>query len=267
MHHDNEPRDNAATVNGPYVYGKRFRVFVRRGGKQFARTFASAEEAEKFKAEVLKQSTGVRVSDAIDAFIENLRNIGLKDTSWQTTKIRLRTLMASRLDRPVSSITAARAQELYSMMVERPTRRGKPPAVNYCKGALAEAGTWARWCVKKGHLKADPFKDVTDNRRKRKGKHQLGIDEARKLTDTCLRLAEQGDVPAIAALCAFLLGLRASEVSDRQVQDIDDGGRIYVVTDAKTPDGNRRIEIPDVLQPHILKLGHSARDSAVTSLV
>lgn len=114
---------------------------------------------------------------------------------------------------------------------------------------LAEAGTFARWCVEQQWLRADPFARVTDTARRRRGKPQLRVDEARALTELCLQLGAQADAGAIAALTALLLGLRASELAGCHVRDVDDDGRVLEVDDAKTPAGRRRVEIPDVLRP------------------
>jgi hypothetical protein len=54
----------------------------------------------------------------------------------------------------------------------------------------------------------------------------LRIDEARKLVDVCLRSANGGDEAAVGVMTALLLGLRASEVTDRVVRDLDDNGRL-----------------------------------------
>jgi len=250
-------RDGSATVHGPYVHGRQFRLKIRRGGRTVNRSFATREEAEEFRREVEKQATGRSVSDAIEAYAKYMQASGLKSTSWPTTRHRLRALLGvsqASLGGPLSAITPAKAKSLYEAMKSRPTRRGIPPAADTCRNALAEAGTFARWCVEKGWLKKDPFAGIKDRSRRRKGKPQLGVDEARSMTNLCLRRAEDGDRSAIAALCAFLLGLRASEVSDRRVRDIDDGGRVYVVPEAKSDDGKRRIEIPEVLRPHLLAL-------------
>lgn len=248
------------SVHGPYPHGRRFRIVVRRGGASRPRSFATAEEAEKFKAEVLRQAANRTVTDAIEEYVDHLQAIGLKDTSWPTTRFRLRALLGvggTRDGGALTAVTEARAKALYSDFCERPTRTGRPPAPDTRRNVLVEAGTFARWCIERGWLKRDPFAGIKEKARRRRGKPQLRVNEARSITDLCLVRAAAGDVSAIAAVVVFLLGLRASEVADRQVRDLDDDGRVFVVPEAKSPDGKRRLEVPEVLRPLLLELAEN----------
>jgi integrase len=87
-----------------------------------------------------------------------------------------------------------------------------------------------------------------------RGKKQLRIDEARKLVDLCIRKANEGDEAAIGVLTAFLLGLRASEVTDRVVRDLDDDGRLLWIEFGKTRRSRRTLEVPALLRPYLLAL-------------
>lgn len=245
-------RQEGVTVHGPYQHGRRFRIVVRRGGASRPRSFATREEAERFKAAVLREASGRSMSDAIEAYAEHMRGAGLKDTSWPTTRFRLRSLLGvsdTSTGGQLSTLTESRARALYRAYKERPTRTGRTPAADTCRNTLAEAGTWARWCIEQGWLRKDPFAGIKDRSRRRKGKPQLRIDEVRSVVDLCLSLGSRGDRSAVAALVAILLGLRASEIADRQVRDLDDGGRLLVVPEAKSEDGKRRIEVPEILRP------------------
>jgi integrase len=52
--------------------------------------------------------------------------------------------------------------------------------------------------------------------------------------DLCVRRANERDEAAVGAMTAFLLGLRASEVTDRVVRDLDDDGRLLWIEFGKT---------------------------------
>lgn len=58
----------------------------------------------------------------------------------------------------------------------------------------------------------------------------------------------------VAASMALLMAMRASEITHRVVRDVDDGARVLWIEDAKTPAGNRALEIPEVLRPRLLAL-------------
>jgi len=86
------------------------------------------------------------------------------------------------------------------------------------------------WCIKPQQwLKANPLAEVTGTGRRRHGKPQLRIDEARRLRLVCHEKARDGDDGAVAVLVGLLMGLRAQEIVTRTVRDLDDGGRILWV--------------------------------------
>ncbi len=99
--------------------------------------------------------------------------------------------------------------------------------------------------------------------KKQKGtdKDQLRIDEARLWDDVALQWAREGKPgvvgkragdtrhAATGALMALYMDLRASEITQRICRDVDDGGTLLVIEDAKTPAGWGSQEIPETLQP------------------
>ncbi len=52
----------------------------------------------------------------------------------------------------------------------------------------------------------------------------------------------------------MLLGLRSSEVLLREVRDLDDEGKVLWIPSGKTKNARRRLEVPDVLRPFLLRL-------------
>ena len=74
--------------------------------------------------------------------------------------------------------------------------------------------------MKQGWIATSPLAEITAVGQRNRGKRQLRIDEARKLVDLCIRRANEGDEATVGAMTAFLLGLRASEVTDRVVRDL-----------------------------------------------
>jgi len=78
----------------------------------------------------------------------------------------------------------------------------------------------------------------------------------------CLEHAEHGDAGAIGALCALYLGLRASEITDRLVRDVDDEGRLLWVPTGKTRKAKRTLEVPEPLRPLLCALTEGRPASA-----
>ena len=67
--------------------------------------------------------------------------------------------------------------------------------------------------------------------------------------DLCVRKANEGDEPAVGVLTAFLMGMRASEVTDRMVRHLDDDGRLLWIEVGKTKRSRRTLEVPALLRP------------------
>jgi integrase len=95
-------------------------------------------------------------------------------------------------------------------------------------------------------------------------KEQLRLDEARSFVDRALAafngqlLDGKGNtmqrVALLGAATSLLLRLRSGEVVDRRVRDLDDDDRVVWIPTAKTQAGIRRVEVPDVLVPHLIEL-------------
>jgi hypothetical protein len=72
-------------------------------------------------------------------------------------------------------------------------RTKKAIAVDPQRNTLAEAKTFGRWCVGRRYLRANPVENVKGVGRRRHGKAQLRIDEARRWMARAVELADQGE--------------------------------------------------------------------------
>ena len=105
------------------------------------------------------------------------------------------------------------------------------------------ARAFFRWLIEdRKYLQANPFERVKPVGRVNTGKHQLRLDEARKLNAWLVKQAEQ-DERATAVLTQLILGLRSSEVLRRQVRDVDDNGKLFCIESGKTKNARRWLEI------------------------
>lgn len=199
------------------------------------------------------------MSDAVDAYVDHLRaSVGLRPSSVATTRHRLRALLQAHDQHAlVGDLTPRRAARLYEERVAtvlRPAAAGRPEArvsADTHRGELAAAQRWGAWCARQGWLPADPFARVEPVGAKRRGKPQLRIEEARAY----LAAALAEDTPAaLAAALPLLLGLRASEVTDRSVRDLDDGARVLWIDEGKTAAAARRVAVPEIVRPRLAAL-------------
>ena len=189
---------------------------------------------------------------AVEAYCKHLAARGLKFGTYDRAEDHLTRLLQleDSGERPVSWV-AHRGPELYDA-----AQVGA--AVDSHRNALAAGKSWGRFCVKRAWLRFDPFEEVEGQGRRKKGKPQLRVDEARTLANFLLAQCTPVAKPEpVAVLTVLLLGNRASEVVERDVRDLDDGGTLLWIPDSKTETGKRTLEIPELLQPLLREL---ARD-------
>jgi integrase len=146
---------------------------------------------------------------------------------------------------------AANYEALRTRVSER-TRRSY--SIDTHRAMLAEGRMLMKFAIGKRWLKVSPLEGLEGLGKRRHGKPQLRIDEARKWTATAIGLADNGDVGAVVALVALLLGMRASEIVSRVVRDLDDDNRQLWIPDSKTEAGKRTLRIPEVLRPYLERL-------------
>lgn len=233
-----ERRDRAY---GPYKHRNKWRVVVvGADGVRATATFASEATARQRVAEVNAEAIGRTVSSAIEAY---LAQSTAKVRSKKTVESRLLGITGER-DRLLRKLTPAVARELFA--ARAPNVSGDTQFHE-----IASARAFAKWCIERGWINADPFAGLAPTKPRRRGKPQLRIDEARKLIDTCL--AEDSKAATAVAL-ALLCGMRASSVTDRAVRDLDDGARVLWIENDKTDAGDRRLEVPEILRARLAAL-------------
>lgn len=235
---------------GPYKHGKRWRVhFVASGGGERTthyETFDTRAAGEAAVEGARDESTGTTVSDAIDQFLAAKRAAGLQLVTTSTYEARLRVLLGPVARRPIRAVTG-RGEELYLAST------GARAADTHHNG-LTIGKMWGAWCVRKRLLRANPFDGVEPVGRRVLGadKARLTVDESRQLDAWCR--AHPDDPGAVLTLAYLLLGSRSSELTRRDVRDLDDDGRLLWIRATKTAAGRRRLRVPDELRVLLLAL-------------
>jgi integrase len=201
---------------------------------------------------------GVTVKHAIEAYGRYLDDKGLKPGPNAERLRRLRTFFTEEAVL-LSELTTAMCSAFYDALRTRVSPITKRPfSVDTHRNTLAEARMLCKWAVSKRWLRSNPVEAVEGMGKRRHGKAQLRIDEARRWLAKATELADAGDAGAVAAMMTLLLGVRASEIVSRVVRDLDDDGRLLWIPDSKTEAGKRTLRVPDVLRPHLQRLadGH-----------
>ncbi len=253
-------RGKGERVLGPYPIGRQWRVvLVGAGGERDSRFYPTKEKAEEIIRAVRREFARdgrKTVQEALDGYEEYLLNDKQnKAVSVANTTYRLGAFFPDRL-MLLSDLTPRICDGYYEELRQRKTRVGDAFSVDSHRTILAAAKTFLRWCTAKPRrwILRSPVEDVQGVGKRRHGKSQLRIDEARRWVGKATELADGGEAGAVAALVALLMGMRASEITSRVVRDLDDEGRLLWIPDAKTEAGKRTLQVPEVLQPYLKAL-------------
>lgn len=244
---------------GPYRERNQWRVVVvGADGRRASQTLASEAAAQRIIDEVNARAAGRTVIGAIEEYERFLRASGKRDTTLGTVGHRLRSLLDVReRDRALSSLKPTAARKLF----ESRALEVKPETQH---GELVTTAAFMAWMIDRGWIREDPFKGLAPTGPRARGKSQLRIDEARAFEATCLA---ENSPESIASVLALLLAMRASEICDMLVRDIDDGARVVWVDGTKTEAAKRALETPEHLRPYLLELVRGkARTSEVFDL-
>lgn len=254
------PRQRTERVLGPYydqTRKKPWRIVVvsvddaprrprskRRTAGRVARAFATEAGARDAIAKLRDRTAGKTLGDAVTAYMEHKRT-DIAESSATTLEYRLRgVFQLDERDRLLRTLTAADAETMYR-------RRVAETKADTHRSELNAASAMMAWCIKQKWIRVNPFANVEGVGRRAAGKDQLRVDEARRFRDAALG---EGTESGLAAACALLMGLSASEVTDRKVRDIDDGGRLWWIDRGKTKNRRAHILIPEELQQPLAKL-------------
>lgn len=241
-------------VLGPYPHARGWQVkhilpASEPGGEGEARFrfFASQEDAERYanvlRADIVRSAT--TIDEALDAYEKHLIQKGNKPNSYRETLRRMRRFFPTQTF-PLDMLTKRTCERYYEKLAET-------MAVDSHRNYLAEARSFLKWIVQRGWLPRNPLDGVEGKGKRRHGKAQLRLDEARRWLARAEAMAAENTGP-VAAMMTLLLGLRASEVVNRQVRDVDDDCRLLWIPDTKTEAGRRTLEIPDQLRAHLHEL-------------
>lgn len=251
-------------VLGPYREpNNTFRVIhVTARGTRDSFCFATEEEAaraiEALRVEVAQPDPILQ--DVLRDYATYMRDDkGNKPNSVDQTLRKLRRFFPDQT-LALSELTPDRCADLYLALRVSPKKNGEGKlSVDFHRNALSEARTFLKWCVKKTLIDRNPLEDVEGVGRRKHGKEQLRIDEARKWLAKARELADQEFDGAIAAMMTLLMGMRCSEVISRVVRDIDDNGTLLWIPDSKTEKGKRTLRVPEMLRPYLRVLANGKK--------
>lgn len=294
-------RDTTPRALGPYKKPNgTFRVVLkgadgcgdRRRDKIFDNYKEARQWAERFNEKAQSKSK-LTLNGALQTYLDYQKVKGSKASTVETLGHRLRSFFPEEsVKRTIGSFTPTWCQKLYTELTRRVTRLGRPTAADTHRSTLKEVKRFFDWLVKERYCEKNPAADIEETGRKRRGKPQLRVDEARALYQMAEKLHRillfDDPMPELAALgirppgwfhgakqlpryrsivkagiastmTALILGLRAGEVIGRKVRDLDDNAtKLWVgeacEDDLKTEASYRLLEVPELLRPYLTAL-------------
>ena len=255
------PRPKAPPrVAGPYAErgGTRFRIRILGDGSAKNLYFPTMEEARARKAEAEQQLVTPQrqqLGELIDAFFAEREQLGTcRKETIANERERLRYFLSDIVDSDIHTITAQRASAMYESAIMRPSvKTGKPLEAASHRFYLGIAKRFFAWATKQGVIPRSPFQDVRPQGRPKAGKPQLQVEEAHRFVNTALKLFdEENESLALAAVLTLLLGLRASQVLQRRVRDVEKD--TFWISDSRSEHNRRALRVPSVLEERLHRL-------------
>lgn len=240
-------------------------VWQEAGRRKKRRGFRTRGDAAAFLSKTRTEiASGVRrtgivrdevtLGQAIQAYEQHRREKGNKERALRSTTSRLEAFFVDR-DARVAKLTSERCVVLYDAARSRVSEKtGKPYAADTHRNMLVEARSLLKFCVARRWAARNPLEGLEGKGKRRHGKPQLRIDEARRWMAKAVELADAGEPGAVAAMVALLLGMRASEIVSRVVRDLDDDGNLLWIPETKTEAGRRTLRVPAALRLYLVAL-------------
>lgn len=253
---EEEKKSAACRVLGPYYDANvgTYRLVVFDGNVRKSIRAHSEKEALRLKTQLERSLRHCErtIDEVLTEFLEDKRRQGIKEVSIATIEEKLRSFLPP--DQVIGVLTPEQAQKLYAAATQRISRFGTPIRVQTHHSLLKASKHFFRWAVEQKYIQASPFEKVKRIGKPEVGKKQLRIDESRRMVQVLITACAQGQEGAIATLCQMLLGLRSREILEREVRDLDDEGKVLWIPTGKTQNARRRLEVPEVLRPFLLRL-------------
>ena len=205
-------------IYGPYPHHGAYRCQLAVDGRRpWLPAADTAERAERIAHNLVQKMTEqhqLTIDEALDRYRKHLTAKENKPQSIATTFYRLRRFFTDA-GLAVAALTSRRCAGSYAALTAK-------QRADTHRNTLAEARTFCRWLVKQRLLRASPLDEVEAVGRRRHGKPQLRLDEARCWQRKAEELAEQGNAGAVVAL---LMGLRSRKRRSASRHKLTSSGR------------------------------------------
>lgn len=240
-------RKKEGRVLGPYVErnGQWRIVTIYSNGYRVSKTYSSKDKAKRAMPKALEDmQSRLPLGLQIEPYLQTLTGRSLAATTVKDTSSLLYTMFDGEVAAQWHPDRVTATVEIWQKVWTVATQRAN----------LSRIRRFWTWLQTQGKVKDNPFATVKICGRPNRGKPQLRLDEARRFVETAMQLYAAGCTLALAPVVVVAMGLRASEICDRVVRDVDDGGRMLWVPYGKTTNARRHLDVPEPLQPLLAEL-------------
>lgn len=260
-------RKSPPRVVGPYQERGRWRLVVIENGRRKSMFYPCEQQARKAHRDFTKRlhvPGGKTLCDVLGLWERDRLQRGTCKVETVLAHVsRNKVFLADYLDRDITTLTGRGAAELYERYTQRRSQKtGVAISAATHQFDLKRARDFFRWAQSQGYCSANPFAAVKGMGKARAGKPQLRVEEARRFTEAAVAAYGEGKRLAVGVLLALTMGLRTSEILNRVVRDVDDGGQYLWVDAGKSAKARRHLEVPAQIQPLLRRLiaGRDAYD-------
>ena len=248
----------AVSVFGPYRHQRGYSIEVRGPGGRRATVYKTEREALHAILDAVaeaKAAVPVLIDDAIDAYVEQLRERGRRESTIGEAEYRLRPL-----GRIVANVGDLKPDHVRRRLAGEGRLDKRPHAelsVATKRGTLARIRDACRFWIERGWLARDPTAKIEVKGKVGRGKPTLTPREARLLDDV---LVDDSSEAATAVMLALRLGLRSGEIRRLRVKALDlegDPPTLHVARETtKSDHGVRTLPLHAPLPARMAKLTH-----------
>jgi len=186
-------------IDGPFKHHSKYRVRVvdRETNRTSYHTYQTEQEARDAIPTLLREyrrPAGVPVHQALEAYAGYLATERQnRPSTIETTIGRVRSLFQDQ-DAITDDLTKADMNRAWSKLKTTPiSKAGKLPSTDTLVGVLKQSRTFVTWMVGKGWTKRpDLLADIVVHGKRKRGKPQLRVDDARRYEAHARQLADQG---------------------------------------------------------------------------
>ncbi len=247
-----------ARVSNPYRHGGGWQIKIvdplaeRRTSYASYRTEKEAwSDRPGIEARLL--GAGISIESAVRQYEKNLLQRGCRQRTAKVAASAILHFLTG--EGMLQGVTAQSLRQRIGARLSTPTGRfdnsdgepvERPRSVASVASELRQTKLFIRWASSVGLCRLPAgLAEVRVIGRREEGKEQLSAGEAARFGAEALRRARAGDEGGLAAYAVLVLGVRARELLDRRVNDLEGG--VLWIRRGKTRRARRGLQVPDPL--------------------